>query len=227
MERFVRLRLGQAGLAGVTQAAAEGSAGDALGTPGLLDVPGAPPVIRDQLVQPYLAGLVFARAVWQRGGAQAMREAWREPPESSEQVLHPDKYFAREKPRSVASSVPAPRGGRLVGEGVLGELLIRALLEAGAEEAASGWGGDGWRLWDVGGRTAFAWRTEWDRPVDAAEFHAALRARFARGGASRARAGWEVFSRPDGRCFALRRSGDAVELQSADDEALLDALDGR
>lgn len=222
MERFVSLRLGAAGLAAVT--AAGGAAPDAPGGSGLLDVPGAPPVVRDQLVQPYLAGLVFARAIWQRGGARAMREAWRRPPESSEQVLHPAKYFAGEKPRSVAPSVAAPREARALAEGVLGELFIRTLLEEGAEEAAAGWGGDGWRLWDAGGRTAFAWRTEWDRPQDADEFHAALRARFSRGARSGLRSGWELFSRADGRRFAVRRSGDAVELRSAEDEGLLDAL---
>jgi hypothetical protein len=88
MERFVRLRLGSLGGAGEAAPAA----GDpvALGTPGLFDVPGAPPVVRDQLVQPYLAGLTFARALWARGGGEALREAWGRPPQSTEQVLHPE-----------------------------------------------------------------------------------------------------------------------------------------
>ncbi|HSD66511.1 MAG TPA: hypothetical protein VLF95_07410, partial [Vicinamibacteria bacterium] len=148
MERFVLLRLGALGVTvtGGTDAAA-------LGAPGLFDVPGAPPVVRDQLVQPYLAGLDFARAVWSRGGPGALREAWKSPPESTEQVLHPGKFFAREKPRRVVPSLPAPSGSRLVSEGVLGELLLRTLVEEGGGPATEGWGGDGWRLWDVRGRT--------------------------------------------------------------------------
>ena len=141
-------------------------------------------MVRDQLVEPYLAGLAFARAIWSRGGAGALREAWKHPPESTEQVLHPDKFFAREKPRRVAPSLPAPSGSRLVSEGVLGELLLRTLVEEGGGPATEGWGGDAWRLWDVGGRTALAWRSEWDLPRDAAEFHAALRARLSRRGAA-------------------------------------------
>ncbi len=183
-------------------------------------------MVRDQLVQPYLAGLAFARALWARGGAPALREAWGRPPESTEQVLHPGKYFARERPLAVRPAVPAPAGARLLSEGVLGELLLRTLLEDGAETAAAGWGGDGWRLWDVGERTALAWRTEWDSPADAGEFHSALRARFGRHRRAPARGAWEVFASGSGRLFGIRRSGDAVELVSADTPAVLDSLVG-
>lgn len=223
MERFVRLRLGSLGVA------VEGTAEDAraaLGVPGLFDVPGAPPVVRDQLVQPYLAGLTFAHALWSRGGAEALREAWGRPPQSTEQVLHPGKFFSRERPRVVAPAVGALPGARLLSEGVLGEMLLRTLVEDAGEAATEGWGGDGWRLWDVGGRTALAWRSEWDVSADAGEFHAALRARFARHGAPSSRGGWEVFPGGGGRGFAVRRVGDAVDLVSADDGALVDRLTG-
>lgn len=220
MERFVRRRLGALGVA------VEGGGADpgALGAAGLFDVPGAPPVVRDQLVEPYLAGLAFARAIWARGGAGAMREAWTEPPESTEQVLHPDKYFEGERPRRVRPSVPAPSGSRPVSEGVLGELLLRTLVEEGGGPATEGWAGDSWRLWDVRGRTALAWRSEWETPSDAAEFRAALRARLARRGPPEWRSGWEVFPAAGGHRMAARLSGDAVELVSADDDAVLDRL---
>ena len=223
MERFVRLRLGSLG--GAVEAPPAGDPA-ALGTPGLFDVPGAPPVVRDQLVQPYLAGLSFARALWARGGGEALREAWGRPPQSTEQVLHPAKFFSREKPRVVAPVVGAPSGARLLSEGVLGEMLLRTLVEGAGEAAADGWGGDGWRLWDVGGRTALAWRSEWDQATDAGEFHAALRARFARYGTPASRGGWEVFTSTGGRRFAVRRAGDAVDLVSADDGALFDRMVG-
>jgi len=224
MERFVRRRLGSLGVA--LEGAAEDAPAAALGAPGLFDVPGAPPVVRDQLVQPYLAGLPFARALWARGGAQALREAWGRPPQSTEQILHPEKFFSRERPRVVAPAVGAPPGARLVSEGVVGEMLLRTLVEDAGEAATEGWGGDGWRLWDVGGRTALAWRSEWDVAADAGEFHAALRARFARYGVPASRGGWEVFPGGSGRGFAVRRAGDAVDLVSADDGALLGRMVG-
>jgi uncharacterized membrane protein len=222
MERFVRLRLG--GLAGTGDEAggpADASAG--LAAAGLFDVPGAPPVVRDQLVQPYLAGLSFARALWARGGPEALRDAWARPPASTEQVLHPERFHAREAPRVVVPAVAPPAGATLLSEGVLGELLVRSLLGEGGETAAAGWGGDSWRLWDVGGRTLLAWRSEWDTTGDADEFDQALRARFSRArGAPSVRAGWDVHARAGERAFALRRDGDAVSLVSADERALLE-----
>jgi len=228
MERFVRRRLGALGVGVESTGQDPGEVGlfDVPGAPpGLFDVPGAPPVVRDQLVQPYLAGLAFARALWARGGAEALRDAWKDPPESTEQVLHPEKYFSHEKPRLVAPAVPSPPGSRLVSEGVLGELLLRTLVDEDAA-AAAGWGGDGWKLWDVGGRTALAWRSEWDTPADAGKFHTALRLKLARGGEPSWRSGWEIFAGSGGSRTAVRRAGDAVELVSADGP-LLDRMIGR
>jgi hypothetical protein len=207
MERFLRARLGPlADLAGGEEANVDAGA---LGAPGLFDVQGAPPVVRDQLVQPYLAGLALARTLWRRGGASALREAWSHPPDSTEQVLHPELYLARQAPRAVAPTVGPPAGARLVSEGVVGEMLLRTLLGDGQEAAAGGWAGDGWRLWDVDGATLLSWRGEWDTAGRAAAFQGALVRRFLeRHGPARARDGWLTFaSRPRARWFALRRDG--------------------
>jgi hypothetical protein len=200
-----------------------------LGAPGLFDLPDAPPVVRDHLIQPYMAGLALCRAVWARGGASALRDAWASPPESTEQVLHPERFFAREAPRRVAPRLSPPAGAWQLAEGTLGELLLRSLLEPGAESAAEGWGGDGWRLYDVRSRTLMLWRSEWDSPADAREFQTALRARFERR-ASRepARNGFELFRNASGFLFAIRADADAIELVSGDDpEAVVGVLAGR
>jgi hypothetical protein len=186
MERFLMQRLGL----GVT--AAPDLAGAAMASPELL---GVPPVLRDHLLVPYLAGRDFVHALHRRGGWAAVREAWGAPPRSTEQVLHPEKFASREEPRPVA--VPAgPEGGRLLQEGVLGEALTRTFLGEGSEAAAAGWGGDLYRVWDVGGRTLVVWRTEWDSAGDAREFHEAARARFTRThGPARTLAGADLFGR--------------------------------
>ncbi|HXY38454.1 MAG TPA: DUF4870 domain-containing protein, partial [Vicinamibacteria bacterium] len=229
MERFLRQRLGSLGTAlggGGGEGGLDEAGPAALAMPGLFEVPGAPPIVRDQLVQPYLTGLTFARALWERGGAEALRGAWSAPPVSTEQVLHPALFFAHQAPRAVSPRQPAPSGGRLVSEGVFGELLLRTLVD-GDQAAAEGWAGDGWRLWDVGGRTALLWRSEWASSRDADEFHQALRRRFAQHHAGTGEvAGWETFGEKGARAFAVRRDGDAVELASADDAALLATLLG-
>jgi DNA-binding transcriptional ArsR family regulator len=235
MERFLESRLG--GLGALAGGAGLGPGGldadlagglDAdLGLPGLDGMEGVPPVVRDDLVMPYLAGRELARAIEARGGSDAMLAAWRRPPESTEQVLHPEKFFARELPWDVVPG-PDPPGGTLLSQGVLGELLLRTLVEEpGASKAAAGWGGDTWRLWDVDGRTALVWRSVWDTPDDAVEFEEALRARFARHrGKAEAVGTWSVFGAGDGWRFALRRKADVVELRSAEDgERLRKMLD--
>jgi hypothetical protein len=185
-------------------------------------VPGAPPVLADQLVLPYILGRDFARAVQQRGGWDALKAAWSQPPESTEQVIHPEKYFARETPQRVEISYQ-PAGGTVVCEGVLGEVLVRTLLGGDADAAAAGWGGDRFRLWDVGGRSLLVWRSTWDTPGDLAEFRQALGARLA---AERAPAGergpFRVFSAPPWR-FATGEVGGAAVFVSSDDDRTFDA----
>ena len=215
MQRFLLRRLPGAEADGETPG---------LSMPTAPEVAGAPPVVRDQLVLPYLVGLDFVRAVWQRGGADAIQKAWAHPPESTEQVLHPEKYFAHESPRPV--DVPyTPRGGRLLNEGVLGELLARTLLGEGEERGAEGWGGDEFRVWDVGGRTLLVWRSVWDRPEDARTFEAAARRRFAGAhGAPEWRSGSAVYAGGAWRWALAPRAG-GVQLVASDDGAVLgDAL---
>jgi hypothetical protein len=202
-------------------------------------VPGVPPVVRDQLVLPYVVGRDFARAVQERGGWDAIKAAWNAPPASMEQVLHPEKFFAREAPRPVRIAY-SPAHGRPLADGVLGELFTRTFLAAGlgddapgfsaatasesedeVQRAAAGWGGDSYKAWDVKGKTLVVWRSEWDRPEDAREFQAAALRRLERthgakknlqGAALFARAGWLV---------AVVGSGDAVTIVSSDDAALV------
>jgi hypothetical protein len=204
-------------------------------------VPGVPPVVRDQLVLPYVVGRDFARAVQERGGWDALKSAWNAPPASMEQVLHPEKFFAREMPRAVRIAYAPPRG-RLLAEGVLGELFIRTFLAVGSggdapgaaegadsaledevERAAAGWGGDTYRAWDVGGRTLLVWRAEWDKGSDAREFHqAALRRLERTHGAKKNLEGAALFAR-SGWLMAVAGSGDAVTLVSSDDPSLVPA----
>ncbi|HUG54224.1 MAG TPA: hypothetical protein VMR21_11510 [Vicinamibacteria bacterium] len=199
-------------------------------------VPGVPAVVRDQLVLPYVIGRDFARAVYAKGGWEALKAAWTSPPASTEQVLHPEKFFAREAPRPVRV-VYEPPGGRLLMEGVLGELLVRTLLAAdgdGApaasvmdgqevERASAGWGGDGFRAWDVGGKTLLVWRTEWDSAEDAREFREALARRLERThGPRRSLQGAALFARA-GWLMAVEGAGEVVTIVSSDDPALVPA----
>ena len=157
------------------------------------------------------------------------RLAWRRPPDSTEQVLHPEKFFSREAPRVVAPG-RRPRGGWLVSQGVFGELLLRSLPRRRGASSRSGGGAAGAAMPGASGTStaapALLWASVWDDRAEAEEFEAALRARFARRREAGSPLGpWALFEGPAAWRFAVRRDGDTVELASSDDpDALLSLL---
>jgi hypothetical protein len=144
----------------------------------------APAVLRESMLFPYQEGLAFVRALYQRGGWDAVNRAYRDPPTSTEQLLHPERYLgARDQPQAV--TVPDV-SGRLGGgwrSGVelsFGELDARLLLQgelavSAAQAAAAGWDGGRLRTFQRGGRSALALRTVWDSTAEAAQFCTAMR----------------------------------------------------
>jgi hypothetical protein len=180
---------------------------------------GTAPVLRDQLVLPYVQGRAFVEAQWREGGWPGVERAWRAPPRSTEQVLHPAKFRSGEEPLPLAP-LPPPPGARALVDGALGELLAGTLV-ADAPGAAQGWGGDRYELWDVAGRTLLVWRSLWDSPRDRAEYEDALRERLtAEHGVPQARDGFAVFAGAFRRALGVR--GDTLVLVAADEARLLD-----
>jgi hypothetical protein len=132
-----------------------------------------PRVLRDSLVSPYVDGILFVHALRRRGGWAAVDAVWRNPPRTTEQVLHLDKLDAREPPEAL----PVP-SAPLLGSGwhathtdVYGEQGIRVALEEWmprqvAARAAAGWAGDRSVVWTRGSsetrETAAAWHVRFD-----------------------------------------------------------------
>ena len=144
----------------------------------------APAIVRVTLVAPYLRGLQFIAAVQGRGGWPAVNNAHRRPPESSEQVLHPEKYFAREpiEPVEVAEHPELREAGfERVEVDTLGELELSVylgqLMETETHEAAAaGWAGDQLAVYRRNDELAVVWWTTWDTEDDAREAFKAAKA---------------------------------------------------
>jgi len=140
----------------------------------------APTVVRETAWFPYEQGMVFAAALVERGGWAELNEAFRNPPQTTEQVMHPDKYLAGEggHPPEIGDLLGVLGSGwEELSRDVLGELFIRVYLESelGSEEAlmaGEGWEGDTAVLMlnEEQGRHAFVLRIDWDGERDAAEF---------------------------------------------------------
>jgi hypothetical protein len=141
----------------------------------------APRVLRETLTFPYFQGMTFATQVHKRGGWDAVSAAYKNLPKSTEQILHPEKYFAGDEPRKVALKNISPALGKhwkMADSDVEGEwgyyLLLDEFLKAGDEskKAAEGWGGDRYALFTgPNERDALvAQKTVWDTEQDAREF---------------------------------------------------------
>jgi hypothetical protein len=140
----------------------------------------APSVVRRTAWFPYEQGAVFAAALVERGGSTQLNQAFRSPPQTTEQVMHPDKYLAGEggNPPEVANMTGVLGAGwEELTRDVLGELFVRVYLarELGSEEAlmaAEGWEGDTAVLLCNAERDqqVFVWRISWDNEPNAGEF---------------------------------------------------------
>ena len=144
----------------------------------LADVPA---IVRKNTLFPAIQGKQFVVSLFELGqGWQAVNDAYGNPPVSTEQVLHPEKYFIQEAPLEVTvpdfSGLMSP-GWSLTATDTLGEFVLRSYLEehvspSEAATAAAGWGGDQYLL--LGhpelGRLALA-QVVFDSVEDASEFH--------------------------------------------------------
>lgn len=138
----------------------------------------APPYMRDSLLFPYQEGQLFVSEVHAGGGIAAVDALFASPPQSSEQVLHPEKYIGPAKDSPVAVTIalnPHPTWKKLH-ENTVGELGIRSLISQRqpsekAATAAAGWGGDRYVLYEIEhGKWVLVWKTVWDTEKDAREF---------------------------------------------------------
>jgi hypothetical protein len=132
----------------------------------------APPFVKETLIFPYLTGLTFVESFRKSQPWAKIDEVFKAPPESTEQVIHPEKYVAKEHPARITPTQLAALGPRKeVRRDVFGELVLKILFASApapttpsnaaggkkpappgpaagsdpaelAEKAAAGWGGD-------------------------------------------------------------------------------------
>src|SRR5437899_1716705 len=110
----------------------------------------APPFIKDSLMFPYFSGLTFSIGVLKSGGWPGFASVFARPPANTQQILHPEMYFANRSPAPIKVDLPAAVPGEkwaLLEEHSLGELgwkevLKQYLDEPRAKAMAAEWDGD-------------------------------------------------------------------------------------
>ncbi len=153
---------------------------------------GVPPWLAELARFSHVDGFTFIARIRAHHPWSAVDAVWLDPPASSEQVLHPEKYEVCEEPVRVDDELlPATLPGfeHRTGSAVLGELLARAWLSQSlpaeaAARAAAGWGGDRAAIYgappaavvaDAGttplpAEPPLVWLTIWDDAAEADDF---------------------------------------------------------
>jgi hypothetical protein len=143
----------------------------------------SPLYLRTTLVFPYTKGMLFQNAIYERDGKDSFAEVFRRPPLSTQQILHPDKYFANVKPTDPELPDPhLPHGYKGLVGGSLGELEHGILLElyttkARADILVSHWRGSSFEIREnkKAGRAVLLYSVEWDGESAAREYFDAYR----------------------------------------------------
>jgi hypothetical protein len=141
----------------------------------------APRAVRESLLFPYDQGMQWVTQLYRRDGWPLVSKAFTDLPQSTEQILHADKYFAREAPiklslPNIASALG--NGWKQIDVDVNGEwgyyLILNEYLKSDvdAKRAAAGWGGDISSLYEgrKPGEVFIAQLSTWDTEPDAVEF---------------------------------------------------------
>src|ERR1043165_2453537 len=144
----------------------------------------APRALRESLLFPYQEGMQWVTQLYKKEGWPLVSKAFTELPQSTEQILHADKYFAHDAPikitqPDIASALGA--GWKRIDSDVNGEwsyyLILDEYLKSEQESrrAAAGWGGDRYSVYEDAktGSVFITQLTAWDTEQDAAEFFTA------------------------------------------------------
>lgn len=138
----------------------------------------APQYLRDSLFFPYVRGSFFVGDLYRAGGFAAVDEAYRNPPTTTEQILHPERFRDRDEPVEVHVTGRPGAGWKKASKYAFGEFDVRAMFGAlGSGTAANvgeGWDGGEVRSWSKGSSTAVGGVLEFDTQEDALEACTAL-----------------------------------------------------
>lgn len=149
----------------------------------------APPYFQADLFFPYEKGFAFVEYLYNQGGYELVDAAYDNPPVSTEQILHPERY-PWDQPRMVTlPNLEDNLSGDwiLFDQNVMGEWYTYLILgqsyyetyripQDQAESASAGWGGDAYVFYlnETTDEVVFILDTVWDTTDDAEEFFVTL-----------------------------------------------------
>ncbi len=185
-------------------------------------VPGRQPVYLEQSWQfPYTYGAHFVFSLGTLGDYRPVNAAFKNPPRSTEQIMHPQKYLSKTPDEPINVELPAltstlGQGWKATETDTVGEFELSLMLkELYVEDpnATAGWGGGKYTLYENGKDALIIMGTRWDTKRDLQEWEDALQQ------------GFNLFSKNQGywtdrgRIWGEARSGETVMFVSGTDLA--------
>jgi hypothetical protein len=144
---------------------------------------GAPPALPLMMIFPYTSGLKFAHTLLRNGGYGEIDSTFLNPPVSTEQVLHPEKFLNREgfKKFSIEQIEQTVRSEcpdcKLIHSDRLGEFMVNMVATSvgvpseKVPQVGAGWNGDLVAVFrESGDKYLVTWQTSWDSAQDATIF---------------------------------------------------------
>lgn len=147
------------------------------------------PVLTAQFYFPYQEGAAFVADAFTRGGWDAVTNLWSNRPTSTEQILHPERYYAGDAPQDISINSAQDLLGdswRLIRDDVMGEFYIRQYLGQqlspdDVNYGALGWGGDRYLVYlndkndtdPLNDEIVLIFKSGWDNAAEADHFGAA------------------------------------------------------
>lgn len=199
----------------------------------------APAYMQQDMMFPYQAGLEFVQSLLDRGGEAAVDSAFRSPPVSTSQILHPDRYPSQ-KPVDV--SLPdltktLPSGWRLVDENAFGEWYHYLWLSYGdnkkarmpstlAKQATQNWAGDRYAVYsnDASHQTLGLLVSDWGTQAKANLFRDAYEQYgIALWGSPKTQGAWLVWKTNSGTTEITVKDARSVWISAPDDVTLASA----
>jgi hypothetical protein len=152
-----------------------------------------PPSLQESLIFPYIGGLRFVLLAYQKLGSwEKVDEIYRMAPVSTEQIIHPERYFAKDMPVLIDFDPASALGSEWseIYRNVVGEFQmhltlkqhLRLLKKPGAPlpgvnlpEAVEGWGGDKiFAFENKDKKVLIAHMSNWDSVEDAEQYYKAI-----------------------------------------------------
>ncbi|MEM2352145.1 MAG: hypothetical protein QXT26_07035 [Thermoproteota archaeon] len=175
---------------------------------------------------PYEYGLRFVKTLYSEGGWQRVNYAYDNFPTTTEQIMHPEKYFINET-NIPTEALTVPGDWQMVRSERFGEYFILVMLErwfssTEAVKVAEGWGGDNFTYYEHGNDYLFTWNITWDSVNDASEFETSFREMMRRVGAEEIDK--DIWRKYERKYSMIRKGVSTIILCSTEDEAVMEML---